>query len=205
VILKNYTVEGPAPSATPSQEPTEEPSETPTTASGTVVIQRGLRGEVADAYIWQSSPDYTGNWETLYTGCVGWGRKQTLLRFDLSSLAPGSAIQSATLYIHQRNESGQRAVNAHRIVTDWAEDGVTWDGFAGRYDQTVLGSFSAAPSGWKQVNITGLVRAWLNGSVPNQGVLLDDPAAGTDENEEYYASEDGEAELRPRLVIVLGG
>ncbi len=205
VILKGFVVEGPAPSATTSEEPTQEPSETPTSVSGTVVIQRGRQGEVADAYIWQSSPDYTGNWETLYTGCVGWGRKQTLLRFDLSSLGTAPAIQSATLFIRQMNEAGECTVNVHRILADWEEDGVTWDGFAGRYDRAVLGSFTAAEAGWKQVNVTGLVRAWLNGSIANQGVLLDDPSAGTDENEEYSASESGDIEVRPKLVIALEG
>jgi hypothetical protein len=62
-----------------------------------VVIQRGLRGEVADAYIWQSSPDYTGNWETLYTGCRGVGVYKTTN--GGATWAPSSAGMNPTATI----------------------------------------------------------------------------------------------------------
>jgi len=205
-ILKGFRFQVPIPTATrpvPSTTPIH--GLTPTQAQGTVVIQRGLRGDIADAYIWQSSPDYTGDWETLYTGCVGPGRKKTLLRFDLSSLDAGAALQSATLCLQQKTDGGARSVHAHRVLRDWDETTVTWAGFAAAYDQTVIGAFSAAGEGLKQVDITGLVAQWLDGRVPNQGVLLDDPGALTDENEEYWAGECEEQSLRPKLVIVLGG
>jgi hypothetical protein len=201
----------PSPTSTLTLSPSEtstsppSPSKTFTLSSTSVVIQRGTRGNVADAYIWESEPDYTGNWETLYTGRVGEGRKQTLLHFDLSSLGGGVTVHNATLYIQQMNEAGPRTVNVHRILTEWEEDGVTWNNFAGHYDRSVISSFPAADAGWKQADVTAIVRGWLNGSIPNQGLLLDDPTAGPDEHEEYYASEGEDTALRPKLVISLSG
>ncbi len=195
----------PSPTATRPPAPTQTPTRTSTPISGCpgriVIIQRGTGGQVADAYIWESEPDYTGNWETLYTGRVDWGRKKTLLRFDLSTLEASTTVHQATLHIKQKYGTGPRTVNAHRIVAQWGEDTVTWNHFGGRYEQSVVGSFSSAGSGWKEVDITALVQGWLNGSIVNYGVLLDDPSAGPDEAEEYIASEDGRTEQRPKLEI----
>jgi hypothetical protein len=168
------------------------------------VLQRGTDGEVADAYIWQAEPDYTGNWETLYSGWYEAGRKQTLLRFDLSGLGSATVVR-AVLHIYQREGSGSRPVNVHRILASWQEDAVTWASFSGRYERTAVGSFSSAGAGWKQVDITTWVQAWRSGALPNYGVLFDDPSAAAGQFEEYVSSEDGEAELRPKLELCLGG
>jgi len=206
IILKGlWRQVPPSPTATRPPAPTQTPTRTSTPISGCpgriVIIQRGTGGQVADAYIWESEPDYTGNWDTLYTGRVGWGRKQTLLRFDLSTLEASTTVHQATLHLTQKYGTGPRTVNAHRIVAQWGEDTVTWNHFGGRYEQSVVGSFSSAGSGWKEVDITALVQGWLNGSIVNYGVLLDDPSAGPDEAEEYVASEDGRTEQRPKLEI----
>jgi len=200
----------PTATATPTQillssaTPTATPS--PTATTGAVcgrVIQRGAFGTVTDAYIWAASPDYTGDWENLYTGMVGDGRKRTLIRFDLSFLPPGAVIDSATLGIYRNDEGGTRTVRIHRITAAWAEAGagsVTWSNFGG-YDPTVRSSFAAAGSGWKSANVTALVQAWASGSYPNYGLLLDDPTTVPDESETYWASEYGSVTERPKLTL----
>jgi hypothetical protein len=201
LCLRDQARATPQPSTTPVASPTATPAQEPTTW----VIQRGTRGNVADAYVWESSPDYTGNWETLYTGCVGWGRKKTLLRFDLSSLSTSVQVQRATLAIWLQWETGPRQVHAHRLRMDWDEDSITWSSLGSNNDTQSLGFFTADQAGWREVDITQLVCGWLDGSIPNQGVLLDDPTAGTDQNEEYYSSEWSEVEQRPKLVLLVGG
>ena len=52
-----------------------------------MIIQRGPTQPTAvpDAYIWQAAPDLnTGSLSILYTGLVGSGEKQSLLRFDFA-------------------------------------------------------------------------------------------------------------------------
>jgi hypothetical protein len=167
------------------------------------VIQRGTYGTVADAYIWASAPNYTGDWENLYTGIVGDGRKRTLIRFDLGFLPPGAVVDSATLGIYRNDDGGNRTVNVYRNTAAWAETGagsVTWANFGG-YDPAVRGSFAAAGSGWKTANVTALVQGWANGSYPNYGLLLDDPTTMPDESETYWASEYGNTTERPKLSI----
>jgi hypothetical protein len=191
----------PTATATPSLTVTPTPSSTATT--GPVcgqVIQRGTFGAVADAYIWASSPDYTGNWENLYTGNVGAGRKRTLIRFDLGFLPAGAIVDSATFSIYRNDEGGSRTVNLYRITANWSETGVTWNNFGG-YDGAVLASFAATGAGWKSAGVTALAQGWAAGSYPNYGLLLDDPTGVADEYETYWASEYGDVSLRPKLVV----
>jgi hypothetical protein len=52
-----------------------------------MIIQRSPTQPTAvpDAYIWQAAPDLnTGDQPSLYTGLVGGGEKQSLLRFDFA-------------------------------------------------------------------------------------------------------------------------
>ena len=202
---------GPTPTPTVTRTPTRtataSPTPTATATTGPVcgqVIQRGTFGTVADAYIWASSPDDTGNWEQLYTGNYGAGRKRTLIRFDLSFLPAGVVVDDATFSIYRVDYDGNRTVNVHRITAAWSETGsgsVTWNNFGG-YDPAIRGSFTTnATDGWKSANVTGLVQGWASGSYSNYGLLLDDPTTVTDEYETYYASEYGTVSERPKLTI----
>lgn len=202
---------GPTPTPTATRTPTRtataSPTPTDTATTGPVcgqVIQRGAFGTVADAYIWASSPDTTGNWEQLYTGNIGAGRKRTLIRFDLSFLPAGVVVDNATFSIYRVDYDGNRTVNVHRITAAWSETGagsVTWNNFGG-YDPAIRGSFTTnATNGWKSAGVTTLVQGWANGSYPNYGLLLDDPTTVADEYETYYSSEYGTVSQRPKLTI----
>lgn len=165
------------------------------------IIQRGTLGAVADAYIWESSPDYTGDWEQLYTGMYDEGRKQTLIRFYVEA-PQGMSIRSATLGIYQLDDGGDRTVNVHRIAAPWQETGegsVTWSNFGG-FDPTVIGSFAAGGAGWKLADVTALAQGWLEGHYPNYGLLLDDPINIPYESETYWSSEYEQVSLRPKLI-----
>jgi hypothetical protein len=185
----------------PTKTPSATPSATMTAGPGCgTVIQRGTFGEVADAYIWESSPDYTGNSEILYTGRVGAGLKQSLVRFNLAFLPAGAVIDQATFDIYQAGGAAGRTVNVHRITAGWSETGVTWRNFGG-HDGSVAASFVAGSAGWKSADITALVQGWAEGSHANNGLLLDDPSAANDQSETYKSSEYGSASLRPKLTL----
>lgn len=58
-------------------------------------------------------------------------RGRTLIRFDLSAIPAGQAIQSASLQLYLRYAySGGASTNRialHRITSSWTETGVTWN------------------------------------------------------------------------------
>jgi hypothetical protein len=191
-------------SATPTATPTPTRTASPsvTKQPQCAVIQRSALGAVADAYIWESSPDYTGNWEQLYTGMYDEGRKQTLIRF-LAEAPQGVRIISATLGIYQVDDGNGRTVNVHRVTAPWQETGegsVTWSNFGG-FDPNVINSFAAGGEGWKYADVTALAQGWLEGRYVNYGLLLDDPTSTPDESEIYWSSEHAEVSLRPKLIV----
>jgi hypothetical protein len=194
----------PTPTRTATATPTRTPTPTRTTIPGcngtAITVQRGTYGTVADAYIWASSPDYTGDWEQLYTGNVGSGRKRTLLRFDLSFVPTGATVDSATFSLYRLDAAGNRTVNLYRITAAWVESSVTWNNFGG-YAPTILASFAAGGVGWKSADVTALTQGWVNSSYQNHGLLLDDPTTVADECETYYASEYSTIALRPKLSL----
>jgi len=104
-----------------------------------------------------------------------------------------SAIFS--IYVVQPSE---QTVNAHVVTSFWDEGTVTWSNFAGSYSHAVTGSFVASHMGWYSVDITTIAQAWLNGSVFNFGLLLeqgDTPATM------YLSSEDTTIATHPMLKL----
>lgn len=110
----------------------------------------------------------------------------------------GTTISSATLSLYLTLVHGH-TVNIHRITAPWAELGVTWNNFGGSYDPTVEASFVADAVGWKSVDVTALVQAWLDGTYENDGFLLEQglPTGFTEANSSEFAT----VALRPELEI----
>jgi hypothetical protein len=110
----------------------------------------------------------------------------------------GTTISSATLSLYITRDSGN-TVNIHRITTPWTELGVTWNNFGSSFDPAIEASFVANALGWKSVDVTALVQAWLDGTYPNYGFLLEQgPPTGFTEAK---GSEDPALDLRPELEI----
>ena len=195
--------ETPEPTQTPTVTPTPTPTHTATptitpTATGTcVTIRRGTAGNVADAYIWSSSPNYNGGGSsTLYTGWVCSGEKRSLLRFDLSVIPTGTTVDSADLRIYVEAVNSQ-SVRVHRITAPWTEHAVTWNNFAGSFAPDIEASFVGNSTGFHQADVTGLVQAWVNGAA-NYGLLLEEDL---DNYHSYRSSEYGSVQSRPYLQV----
>ena len=143
-----------------------------------VTIQRGALGVVEDSYIWYSLPtsSYTTA-PTLYTGVRthatrGPGETRLLLRFGLEAIPQGALVQSATLGITLFSTNPSQSIGLYRITAPWSEaGGTTWNALNGAYDPTAQGSFTAQ-TGPVSADLTGLVSAWVNGTSPNDGVML---------------------------------
>jgi len=114
------------------------------------------------------------------------------LRFPLGSIPSGSTIHGARLelYVYDRRFGMGGDLNAglYRVTTGgWTEAGLkntsnwTWGtlpGFASTPESTTT---VAAVDQWYSWDVTALAQAWLNGSVPQYGMMLstDPPENGT--------------------------
>lgn len=96
------------------------------------------------------------------------------------TLPDGAVISSATFNIRVEDATNN-GHDVHQVNVDWDELIETWTIFYGKtapqYNAAVLGSFNSV-SGWQSVDITALVQGWVDGSIPNYGVLINQPLTG---------------------------
>lgn len=159
---------------------------------------------VADA--WVDEDDKSKNHGTdavLKNKREGGKDKRSVFLFDLSSVPADLDVATASfwLYVKSKDDSGD-PVNIHRIVVAWAENTVNWFtvGDAGEYDDTLVhASFVPNQDGFLSVDIAPLVRQWLTGKIPNNGIVL---LSTSNKKESQYASRQEAASIWPRLDIV---
>jgi len=140
------------------------------------------------------------------------------IKFPLTAVPAGASILSATLNLNLFRNTGSQTdmVQAHRATRDWTEgngttnSGATWNRYdgvnawttpGGDFDPTIAGSFVAAGTGWKSMDITGLIRDWVDGVYPNHGMILRSPPAPGNNEKRFYTSDDNRPALRPYLTI----
>jgi len=146
----------------------------------------------ADAVIAPAAPDRNlGTYDDLDVGfdgsaChqsgPGAGVLHSVLRFDLSAIPPGTPIQQATLqletinYCFSRSLAGDhRDLTAYVLQDDWAESTVTWHHQPRAGDPAARFSILLSADLLEVrpvLELTELVRAWVDRTVPNYGLLL---------------------------------
>jgi len=141
---------------------------------------------IADATALQGIPDTNdGTDPTMWTGyeheaCSGFsGIARSLAKFDLSPVPVGMPIAQATLSLYLAGScdtgNNSRPVTTYRITGDWSETSVTWStqpGFAEAYGSS---SVSSRTFQRYSVDVTNLVRAWVNHTYANYGLMLRSP------------------------------
>lgn len=109
----------------------------------------------------------------------------------------GATLESATfnIFVDVRNN---KTVNLHNITAPWEEMVVNWENFGG-FSPEIEGSFIADEYDvYESVDIKQLVQGWLNGTVPNYGIILD-PG---EQNYPRARYDSREASNKPYLEIV---
>lgn len=174
-----------------------------------VNIRRGASGNVTDATITTdptnptSANQNSGSSINNATGDLGTATRQSLLGFDLSPIPSNVAIVSATLTLRKQSSVGNGIVNVHQASASWTEGTVTWNSFGGAFDPTVLGTIdtgAVANGGAATVDLENLVKGWHNGSVANQGILLEQPGPAR----AAFGASEAPAGLRPVLSVCYG-
>ncbi len=168
---------------------------------------RGAAGNVSDTFIANDPLDPSvgsanfGAAMLSQTGTLGTATRQTLLGFDFSPIPVGSAVQTATLSLKKNNALGPSLVHVLGITAPWSESTVTWSSFGGAFDPSpiVTVDLAAVPAGGTvSIDLTSTVQAWLGGTLPSYGIVLDQPGGG---RASFGASEAGPVAPRPKLQV----
>jgi len=174
-------------------------------------LQPGKEGE--DTFIQEDQPtNVFGTDKELRLKQTTGKNRNALVRFDLSAVPGTAIITSATLELSQKAAgSGAGNVEVHRVTAPWLEQEASWNNAAvglpwansgGDYDPAVVDTAAVAAGTDTLVrwDVTTTVAAWVDGSLPNHGLLLTPGAGVTDIK---FRSSD-ETSSRPRLRLTWG-
>jgi len=138
-----------------------------------------------------------GNDPVLRVGAL----QESLLRFDLSRIPDGAAIDRAALQLYVSSTRSDLApqVNAHRVTASWNEGSVTFASFLQRFDLKPIASFRATSGNiQKSLDLTDQTRRWFSGAQSNNGLLLESLSLW---QTVFVSSEGGTPEQRPHLEV----
>lgn len=145
-----------------------------------------------------------------------------LIKFDVSSIPPGSTINSATLRLNMilDRSSNARTARVRYLKRNWVENQATWNVYSSGNNWTTAGaahttddingddlataSYTATESieSFKEytLNATGLavLSQWVEGSLSNYGFRI---AMDTESNDAYLHDSNQAVDNFPELVI----
>ncbi len=178
------------------------------------------RGVTSDAYIDENLPTLNyGASNTLSVDTENQALNLTLLRFDLSALAPGTRVIAARheLEARQFNDASAGNVNVAALAESWVEGtrdgtpgtGATWleratgspwaTAGAPKTSRSIGDHVGVAASGPLVIELDATaVQAWVDDAAQNFGLVIS-PTSPI--HQHYFASDAGMTEARPQLSI----
>ncbi|MEX1020502.1 MAG: DNRLRE domain-containing protein [Litorilinea sp.] len=132
------------------------------------------------------------------------GALRSFIQFDFPGALPsGATINSARVRLYQRSATGLEDM---RIVirqpgSSWDEFGITWDNQPGFVGDERASVFVDSSVGYKEWDITGLVREWQSGAAANHGIIVEGLEEPTENRRQFFARNTGDPNLRPVLII----
>src|ERR1041385_684650 len=182
----------------------------------------------ADTYLNINSTNYSTNDSLhLYTWPDNAIANAILMKFDLSSIPPGSTISSATLnlYLIDSDPSSDPTytVTVHKIINKNPDlsgaTGYTYDGVNGWtpngccFNGIPLAQADIGPAadtksidktfGYKQWNVTSIIQEWFANSGTNFGLLVNsDPSKLRDRWRSFGSSQNPTVGVRPFLTVI---
>jgi YD repeat-containing protein len=175
-----------------------------------------LQGASRDCALTSDTPtlSFCAN-SQLWVGWSGDHDHHSLVKWDVSAIPKDALVLSGDAGLYQSGSTVPvtKAVTLHRVTRDWT-NGASWNTYDGTHAWTTAGGdYDPAPAasqndpaynnGWIDWYPTALVQRWVDGSLPNYGVVVKDqsPPHVTGE-EDFLATEGTTAASAPELDII---
>jgi hypothetical protein len=131
---------------------------------------------------------------------------RSMVKFNIAGIPAGATIHSAKLRLYLIGSwefpGYLDRVVAYQAAGNWTEAGVTWNNkpaMGTSYGYVDVPPYSS-PGAWYELDVNALVQGWVNGSIPNYGIVL-----RGDETPGYYSSwrsfSTREGPYPPQLVV----
>jgi hypothetical protein len=129
---------------------------------------------------------------------------RSLIKFDTSVIPPGTSISGAVLQVYLVSSYDYpgmtRIITTYRIGSAWSEYVVTWNTAPSMGEAYGATGVTHGAWGWYSFDVTNLVRGWINGTLPNYGVMLRGPEwSGSDSSWKAFSTREGP--YPPQLII----
>ena len=130
------------------------------------------------------------------------GTERTFVKFDLSTLPAGTTgnnVAKATLRVWVNTVTTPGSMNVVRVTSAWSEGTITDATAPSLGSNEATGVPVTQAASFVIVDVTALVKDWLNGVLPNNGIALVANAPGTsvrfDSKENTATSHEAELEI----------
>jgi hypothetical protein len=179
----------------------------------------------AGVLLWAASADAldarltNDTWADAANPDVRLGRTSTLavgngadafVRFDFSTLPAGTvggSVTKATLLLWVSAVASVGEIDLHPVIDPWNEETLTWNArpTIGSTPAVTVAVTAALRERFLVVDVTGLVREWLDGSTMNRGIALVAGVATPDVSAQFDSKESTGTSHEPRLLVALAG
>ena len=154
-----------------------------TIAEGTLVFE-----PTDDSYVSSTAPDQNaGSIDSMSIRSGGYGDgwwASPTIKFDVSSVPPGSEVLSATVNLYYFNYADGNPVGRHlvmyRFLGDWNENTITWANMPqASPTQSAIAYDPDSPGVWISWDVTNDVKDIVNGTTSNYGwIIMDETTSG---------------------------
>lgn len=169
-----------------AQEDTEQPETPEMEILSETVLPYGIQTvarvyAIQDAFIASGQPNTNyGVWPTT-TMRMGYEAPtlqamRALVQFDLSPIPSTAQVNNAVLTIYQSNSNplndAPMGFKAQYMTAPWNQASVTWNNANYLGGPTIGIGENTSSLGWKQTNVTDMIRSWVSGAEPNYGMMV---------------------------------
>ena len=140
-------------------------------ASQSMAQQSKTLTATADSYVAADAPNNNFGGELnisigTHTEVLGF------VTFNISSIPSGSIVNSATLRMYPTTLISSDSVAISRVSGSWSENGVTWNNRPG-WNLPVLTSTPPGTFQWWTIDVTSIVKKWVEDGATNYGFYLE--------------------------------
>ena len=127
---------------------------------------------------------------------------RSFVRFDISSIAAGSTVNSATLTTCATAVPGvTRTYDVHQVTSSWVETTLTWNLQPTVAATATDSTTTPAAPGCMTWTVTADVQAWIDGTTNNGWRISDSVIDGDNNTTKFRTREDGTVDEVPKLVV----
>ena len=160
--------------------------------------------ETADACVCSGYPNR--NYKTAVQLRTGYdsdnGKRRSYIKFNIPNSVPVGKVTKATLDI-EKISGVAPTIRAYLCAASWSSGTITWNNkpsVVSAYKSTLSTPYKTG-SAWYTMNVTSIVRMWVNGRYNNNGFMLQDSTETDPDHWTTFYSSDAESPHKPELHI----